>query len=131
MPAWLCGSSASASSLIPALSDGALHLSWHCGRDGPLWPETGWPDSCFCFSSITSDGTPLHPEQRGSSTSGSRAAPSFAMPTLRWGIKAPKDAWQDQGKTSPSQGLEDCSRGSPQAKSSLHVPAEGKSLAPA
>lgn len=52
-----------------------------------------------------------HPKGRDPSASSSRAPPGFAMPTLRWGTEAPKDAWKHRGKTSMSQGLRDCSGG--------------------
>lgn len=41
-----------------------------------------------------------HPKGRDPSASSSRAPPGFAMPTLRWGTEAPKDAWKHRGKTS-------------------------------
>lgn len=128
----------------PALRELSIRLWLHPGalgwgaasepalrQDGPLWPETGWPAASSALRALQVMGPHCTQGGGGSSASSSRAAPGFAMPTLRWDTKAPKDGWQDRGETPTSQGLGDCSQGSPRAKSFPHIPAEEKSPAAA
>lgn len=131
MPARLCGSSASASGFIPVLSDGVLHLSRRCGRMVLFGQRRGGRQPLLVFEHYMRWDPRCTQGGGGSSASSSRAAPGFAMPTLRWGTKAPKDGWQDRGETPTSQGLGDRSQGSPRAKSFPHIPAEEKSPAAA
>lgn len=95
MPARLCRSSASAPGLVLALSDGALHLSWRCGRMVPFIQRWGGRQPLLLFKHHKR-WDPIAPRTAGVLCLQQPTSTQLCHTNAAMGYEgSQRDAWQD------------------------------------